>query len=81
MTRDEFAALLNQGMTERNWSIQQLAEASGLAYETVRSAIRGQTSPSMETANKILASVGRRLTSEELPHAPQLAPTPESTHA
>lgn len=62
MTREELTVCLTSGMEERGWKIAHLAVASGLAYETVRSAVRGQTSPSLENATSMLTALGRSLT-------------------
>lgn len=79
MNRMELSVCLTSGMEAKGWKITDLAEASELAYETVRSAVRGQTSPSLENASKMLAALGERFTIEALPiptSVPSCPPAP-----
>lgn len=54
-------------MEERGWKILDLAKASGVSYEVVRRAVRGEASSSVENTTKILVAVGFTLQPQALP--------------
>ncbi|WP_339098257.1 helix-turn-helix transcriptional regulator (plasmid) [Deinococcus sp. VB142] len=67
MTREELSELLRSQMEERGWKILDLAKASGVSYEVVRRAVRGEASSSVENTTKILVAVGFTLQPQALP--------------
>ena len=76
MKRTQLSELLVAGMSNRNWTVRDLAEKAQVAYETARSAVRGLSSPSVENAEKLLNAVDQSLTAIPLPEADASAPAP-----
>ena len=78
MSNNELAELLQRELKRRCWSIPDLAKHAGMNYETVRRAVKGIGQASLDTANKLLATVGHDLAVEE--HAEKSTPLePETT--
>lgn len=65
MTNRELSRILKQELKTRSWTVSDLARAADMNYETVRRAVHGIGSSSLETANKLLAAVGRELLATE----------------
>jgi len=65
MTNGELSRLLKQELKKRAWKVSDLARIAGMNYETVRRAVYGIGSSSLENANKLLAAVGHELVAEE----------------
>jgi transcriptional regulator with XRE-family HTH domain len=61
MTPEDLAAVLRAGMEERGWTVQELANAAGVWYETARRATQAIGSTSLESTNKLLVAIGRKL--------------------
>ena len=66
MTSEELAVLLQSELKSRNWSVDDLAERAGVAYETARRATQAIGSISLVSTNKLLVAVGKRMTISEL---------------
>lgn len=65
MTNRELSRLLTAELKKRGWKVSDLATAAGMNYETVRRAVHGIGSSSLDNANKLLAAVGHDLVAEE----------------
>ena len=65
MTKRELSRLLQQELANRSWSVSDLARAAHMNYETVRRAVHGIGSSSLDNANKLLAAVDHELVVEE----------------
>jgi len=55
------AKLLQQETKERGWSIEKLAAAAGVSYETARRAKQGIGATKLTTSNKLLKAVGHNI--------------------
>jgi len=66
MTSEELSVLLQSELKSRNWSVDDLAEGAGVAYETARRATQAIGSISLVSTNKLLVAVGKRMTISEL---------------
>lgn len=69
------AARLAQMRAERGWSLDQLAEASGISRATLSRLERGQTSPTASLLGRLCTAYGRtmsRLLAETEAEGPQL---------
>ncbi|UQN05505.1 hypothetical protein [Deinococcus sp. QL22] len=62
MTSEELSVLLQSELKSRNWSVDDLAERAGVAYETARRATQSIGSISLASTNKLLVAVGKRMT-------------------
>lgn len=62
MTSNELSSLLQSEMKKRDWVIDDLAKAAGVAFETARRAAQGIGSISLPVTNKLLVAVGQQLT-------------------
>ena len=72
MTSDELSVVLQAELKNRDWVIDDLAEAAGVAFETARRAVQGIGSISLISTNKLLVAVDKRISIE-----PAHKPTPE----
>jgi plasmid maintenance system antidote protein VapI len=61
MTPKDLANLLQQELKRRDWSVTDLARASAMTRETVRRAVHGIGSTSLDVANKLLATLDLKL--------------------
>lgn len=66
MTPQDLANLLQDELKRRDWSVTDLARAAAMNRETVRRAVHGIGSTSLEVANKLLVQVGKKLDAEEV---------------
>lgn len=58
LSNPEFQERLSRLLRERDWGIQQLADASGLTYQTIRNLVKGQSSACPATLHAISGSLG-----------------------
>lgn len=66
MTSRELAAILQDELQKRSWTVTTLAKEAQMNRETVRRAVHGIGSTALDNANILLAIVGRKL-AEEVP--------------
>lgn len=66
MTPRQLAEILTEEMNKRDWTVMQLAQHAGLAFETTRRAVRALGNLSLETTTKLLVAVDRELTTVEV---------------
>ena len=66
MTPQELAAILEEEMTKREWSVSRLAKEAHLPFETTRRAVRAIGNIRLETTTKLLVAVDRELTTIEV---------------
>ncbi|SEI68615.1 hypothetical protein SAMN04488058_101340 [Deinococcus reticulitermitis] len=71
MTPEELSTLLQNELQKRGWTVDDLAEKAGVAYETARRATQAIGSISLPVTTKLLVAVDKRLTVQDLSRSEQ----------